>query len=48
MAAASNEPAEELAVDSRTPSYDCLSHLLLVPTDGGELLQTRREETEDQ
>lgn len=47
MPAASNEPGEERAVDSRTLSNYCLSHLLLVTTDGSELLQTRKEETEE-
>lgn len=46
MPAASNEPGEELAVDSWTLSCYCLSHLLLVPIDGNELLQTQKEKTE--
>lgn len=47
MPAASNEPGEELAVDSRTLSYYCLSYLPLMPTDGSELLQTRKKKTEE-
>lgn len=47
MLAASNEPGEVLAVDPRTLSHDCLSHVLLTPADGSEFLLARKEETEE-
>lgn len=47
QASASNEPGGALAVDSRTLSHYCLSHVLLTPADGSQLLQTRKEEREE-
>lgn len=41
MPASRNEPGEELAVDPRTLPHNGLSHQLLTPPDGSQLLQNR-------
>lgn len=43
MPASQSEPGEELAVDPRTLPRDSLSHQLLTPPDGGQLLPEKKK-----